>query len=130
MRQCVIRMDDMKTTTDIPVSSSVPFISAIPTSVTLESLLNDIVRDAERFLRVFPNGCCLYTSGKVKETLGLEMVYGYFIKDGYGMEHYWNLDSGRSLLLDLTARQFDESLPRVLMIPVDSRYAEEHYVFL
>jgi len=98
---------------------------------SLEAALLDIVRDIKKEFKVFPLGCCTYSSGKVENRLGLEMIYGYFIGfDGLAEEHYWNIDTKTRTLIDITARQFDKSLPEVLMIPINSEYAEEHYVFL
>lgn len=100
-------------------------------SSSLSSILSEIAAEVKREYKFFPAECCRYSSEKVQGRLNLDIAYGYYIdSDELGNEHYWNLNTRTGMLIDITAKQFDKSLPEILMIPLDSEYVRKHYICL
>ena len=73
----------------------------------------------ERLLRAvmsnFPRGKCQIGAYAIELCFGIPMVAGDFCAQGERLWHAWNHDPRLDVHIDLTARQFDASLPRVLV---------------
>ncbi len=86
--------------------------------------LKDLRKKLEGEFKGFPSGCCLITSERVSK-LGLEEKFGLFIDDnGIGNGHHWNEKDGK--IYDLTANQFSNDLPEILILNKDSKEAERY----
>ncbi|MFP4111508.1 MAG: hypothetical protein ACLFPQ_02225 [Candidatus Woesearchaeota archaeon] len=76
----------------------------------------------------FPYNCCYISAETIKEQLGLELIHGFYIKDGFGYEHCWNYDPKTDTFIDITATQFDSQNPAINIQKMS--YSEESYVAL
>ena len=94
---------------------------------TLEILI-EIRNQLKREDAKFPCNCCDWASDMVQEQLNFKQVLGVFIDiTGRKYGHYWNVSS-QGEIVDLTAGQFDKTLPDIYVLPKDSLVAQERYV--
>jgi len=77
----------------------------------------------------FPRtGCAYATEFVVNQLPSMERVDGFFTSvDGQEVEHTWLRDSETDEFIDLTADQFDSSLPGVVIVPSRSYQAAFYY---
>jgi hypothetical protein len=80
-------------------------------------VIKEIKEKVNDELSCFPHGCCTYSSGKIESKTKLEMIDGWFLVDGVGHDHYWNYDPKTDSFVDITAKQFDSSLPEIYIVP-------------
>lgn len=78
----------------------------------------------------FPKNFCFDAANSVCATMGLDGVGGFFINGDAKLFHCWNYDPNNDDYVDLTADQFDPTLPSVLVIPRDSKESRRMYVAL
>jgi hypothetical protein len=86
------------------------------------------IRDfLERTMEGFPSGKCYKTANIVSEIVPeLEVAAGYFCFNGQRvLDHGWNLDRNRGLIVDLTLDQFGSGYGRVNVLPADSENFEQ-----
>lgn len=77
----------------------------------------------------YPAKCCSFTSRLFEDALGFPRVIGYF-RNGSLHGHRWSYDPDSGLYVDLTASQFDEGMPDIVVLPRKSAEAEMIYVEL
>lgn len=105
---------------DLTMTERVEIASLFP---ALQSLTQDF---ATRF-KVFPHLCWELAATRVAQLgLGLTYVNGIFMEDNVGHSHAWNMSSSLGNYVDVTARQFFEALPSILIIPIDSEFAQRY----
>ncbi len=91
--------------------------------------LLDLRKRLSSGLRGYPAGCCLYTSARVEWESGLVRVDGHYIDDdGFAYQHSWNLDPETGKYVDLTANQFDHTLPEIVILDRNSEEAQRRYL--
>jgi hypothetical protein len=107
---------------DLHMTERVEIASLLP---ALQSLTQDF---AARF-KVFPHLCCELAATRVEQLgLGLTYVNGIFLRGNEGHAHAWNMSSKLGIYVDVTARQFSEALPSILIVPINSEFAQKHYL--
>jgi hypothetical protein len=78
----------------------------------------------------FPRSFCHLTSKEVEKSLGFKRICGRYFdnQEGKYFYHEWNIDSSGEIFIDLTADQFDSSLPSVYITDwTDSRYLKGNF---
>jgi len=88
--------------------------------------LGKLRRDLEFSLAGFPRSQCCEASKQVKRAFGFEIICGRFFEGHRYVTHLWNCISD-GLFLDLTADQFDFSIPKVYVFTEDYRYDKRHF---
>jgi len=109
---------------DILNSSSPPTLAREHLTILQNALL-----ELERDMPLFPQSCCEIAATRL-EKLNIGLVYknGMFTYGSQYFPHAWNLDPSSGLYIDITAKQFDSSLPAILIVSTDSHWAREHYL--
>ena len=83
----------------------------------IEAVLDDLSQ-----LPDFPHGSCQASVRAGVERLGYDAVYGtYHTDDGGYHGTFWNKIPGTQVIVDLTAKQFGEDKPNIVL-PTDPHY--------
>lgn len=91
--------------------------------------LDLLVRDLNSRFDSFPHSCCEFAAERVSRLgLGLSYVNGIYTQGNAGHSHAWNMSSELGVYVDVTARQFSQALPAILIIPIGSDFAQRHYL--
>ncbi|MFA5071639.1 MAG: hypothetical protein WC511_04750 [Candidatus Pacearchaeota archaeon] len=96
--------------------------------------MNDLEKSALEKIReslikgdpLFPNACCFIAADAVKNNLGYNIVRGSFVLKGYKNLHYWN-ETPDGKIVDLTASQFSQRFPEILITDKNSDCAKTYY---
>jgi len=88
--------------------------------------LIDLRNNLKKEFKFFPTECCRIASERVAK-LGYKKTFGLFIDDdGLGNDHHWNKRDGK--IYDITASQFSNKLPEILILNENSKEAKARYV--
>jgi len=100
-----------------------------PEIASLMPSLEALVNDLSSRLKIFPHLCCELAATRVMQLgIGLTYVDGTFTQGIGGHTHSWNMSSELGVYVDVTARQFSDSLPSILVVPIESEFARKHYL--
>lgn len=90
-------------------------------------VLTEMIDSFKKNWKSFPKKCCEGSSRAVMDVFGFPMVKGIFISEnGKITNHWWNITPEEEIL-DITARQFDETLSDIYIVNKDSPEARVHY---
>ncbi len=104
-------------------------LTSRPEIAFLMPALEALVRDLSAHYPPFPHRCCEVAATRVEALgLGLDYVNGVFLQPVYGHSHAWNMSAELGVYVDITAKQFCDSLPSILITPIDSDLARKHYL--
>jgi len=88
--------------------------------------LEVIRRELQKNYPNYPKNCCPDAAQRIQDELGHEWVIGSYVIDGERHHHWWN-ENKEAVRYDITADQFDPTLPRVEVLSSgDERYDRYH----